>query len=143
MRRGFTLLELLVGLTVLGLLAGMAAPAALRWRDQYTVTTSAVWLASAHNRARMHAVLSGATAELEVRSDSLLVRTVQGSDTTLIWAAPGPGSQGVTLGGAPRVTRYIPRGVGYGFANATYTLSRGTAHRQVVVSRLGRLRITP
>lgn len=143
MQRGVTLIELAIVLVIIGLLAGAAGPSVAGMRDRYFVTSMASAVASAHNRARIHAVLTGSVTELEVRADSLIVRSVNGNDTTLVWAAPGPVSQGIVLGGAPRVLQFAPTGVTLGFANATFVLTRGTGHRQVVVSRLGRVRVIP
>ncbi|HEV8124027.1 MAG TPA: GspH/FimT family pseudopilin [Gemmatimonadales bacterium] len=143
MQRGMTLIELAIVLVLMGLLAGAAGPSVAGLRDRYFVTSMASAVANAHNRARIHAVMTGAATELEVRADSLIVRSMTGSDTTLVWAAPGPASQGITLGGAPRVLQFAPTGVTMGFANATFVLTRGSGHRQVVVSRLGRVRVLP
>ena len=143
MQRGVTLIELATVLVILGLLAAAAGPSMAGMRDRYLVTGMAGGVANAHNRARIHAVLSGAVTELEVRADSLIVRSVIASDTTVVWTAPGPVSQGIALTGAPRVLRFAPTGVTMGFANATFGLTRGSGHRQVVVSRLGRVRVLP
>lgn len=143
MQRGMTLIELAMVLVIMGLLASAAGPSVAGMRDRYLVTSMATAVANAHNRARIHAVLTGAAAELEVRTDSLIVRSVTGIDTTVVWTAPGPLSQGIALGGAPRVLRFAPTGITMGFANATFVLTRGSGHRQVVVSRLGRVRVLP
>lgn len=143
MQRGVTLIEMAIVLVMIGLLAGAAGPSVSGLRDRYLVTGMAGAVANAHNRARIHAVLTGATTELEVRADSLIVRCVVAIDTTVVWAAPGPASENITLGGAPRVLQFAPTGVTMGFANATFVLTRGSGHRQVVVSRLGRVRVIP
>jgi hypothetical protein len=39
------------------------------------------------------------------------------------------------------VTAFHPSGVAMGVANVTHVLTRGAARRQVVVSRLGRVRV--
>ncbi|MEP7326327.1 MAG: GspH/FimT family pseudopilin [Gemmatimonadota bacterium] len=143
MRRGITLIELTFVLVIMGLLAGAAGPSIAGLRDRYLVTGMAGAVANAHNRARIQAVLTGAATELEVRLDSLIVRSVTPIDTIVVWAAPGPGSQGISLAGAPRVLRFAPTGIAMGFANATFVLTRGSGHRQVVVSRLGRVRVIP
>ena len=143
MQRGMTLIELAIVLVIMGLLASAAGPSVAGMRDRYLVTSVAGTVANAHNRARIHAVLTGATTELEVRADSLIVRSIIASDTTIVWAAPGPLSQGIAMGGGPRVLQFAPTGVTMGFANATFVLTRGSGHRQVVVSRLGRVRVLP
>jgi hypothetical protein len=47
------------------------------------------------------------------------------------------------MSSAARTLSFAPSGVTLGFANATFVVSRGAARRQVVVSRLGRVRIIP
>jgi len=143
MRLGMTLVELLIVLVLMGLLAGAAGPTAFGLRDRYLVGAEASALAGAHNRARIHAVLTGNVTQLEVRSDSVIVRTIVGPDTTVVWAAPGPQARGITLTGAPRTLYFAPTGVTIGLANAGFVLTRGNGHRQVIVSRLGRVRIIP
>jgi prepilin-type N-terminal cleavage/methylation domain-containing protein len=143
MRRGMTLLELILVLVIVGLVAGAAGPGLSGLRDRYFTAGMAGTIAGAHNRARIHAVLTGSDTELEVRADPLIIRTVAGLDTTIVWAAPGPAGQGITVTGAPRVLHFAPTGVTLGFANASFLLTRGAGHRQVIVSRLGRVRVIP
>jgi Tfp pilus assembly protein FimT len=138
-----TLIELALVLVIIGLLAAAAGPSVAGLRDRYLVSSMASTVANAHNRARIHAVLTGGITELEVRSDSLVVRTVIAGDTTVVWAAPGPVAMGIAVSGTPRILLFAPTGITMGFANATFGLTRGTGHRQVVVSRLGRVRILP
>lgn len=143
MRNGMTLIELLIGLVILGLLSTAAAPAFGGLRDRYTVQAVAAEIAGAHNRARIRAVLEGQVTELTVRADSLILQLMSPGSPTTIWSAPGPLAAGVTLLSPSRTMAFAPSGVTTGFANATFVLTRGTARRQVVVSRLGRVRIMP
>ena len=142
MRRGVTLIELIIGLVILGLLSSAAIPAVTEWRDRYLVQAAAGAIAGAHNRARIRAVLEGQVIELEVRPDSLLLRVGSGSTTTA-WSAAGPVGLGVTMSSPPRILSFAPTGVTIGFANATFVVTKGGARRQVVVSRLGRVRVIP
>lgn len=146
MRRGVTLIELVIGLVVLGLVSSAAIPAFAGLRDRYTVQAVAADMAGAHNRARIRAVLEGRVTELEVRVDSLIIRSPGaglGFPPVPLWSAPGPLAAGVTMLSPARTLTFAPTGVTIGFANATFVLTRGGARRQVVVSRLGRVRIIP
>ncbi len=58
------------------------------------------------------------------------------------WASAGPSLDGVTLAGPPRTLTFSPLGITTGLSNASFELSLGSASRTVVVSRLGRVRIT-
>jgi prepilin-type N-terminal cleavage/methylation domain-containing protein len=143
MKSGLTLIELLIALAVLGILTGAALPRVSGWRDGYLVQAAASEIAGAHNRARIRAVLESRITELEVRADSLILR-VQGPGGTLqVWGAAGPLAAGIGLASPPRTLLFAPTGVTLGFANATFVLNRGTARRQVIVSRLGRVRVIP
>jgi prepilin-type N-terminal cleavage/methylation domain-containing protein len=143
MKNGVTLLELLIGLTIVGLLAAAAAPLFGGLRDRYAVQSAAADIAGAHTRARIQAILEGQLAELEVRADSLIIRVNPSGTPVTVWSAPGPLAAAVNFTSPPRTLVFAPSGVTTGFANATFIVTRGAARRQVVVSRLGRVRIIP
>ena len=143
MRRGFSLLEMVISLVILGLLSSAAVPALAAVRDRYMVQSAAAAIAGAHNRARIRAILEGQVTELEVRPDSLILRIGTGGAGLPVWSAPGPLAAGVSLTSPPRTLPFAPSGITMGFANATFVLTRGGARRQVVVSRLGRVRVIP
>jgi prepilin-type N-terminal cleavage/methylation domain-containing protein len=143
MRRGFSLLELVIGLVILGLLSSAAVPAFRGIRDRYAVQAAATAIASAHNRARIRAILEGQVTELEIRPDSLILRVGTGGGSVPVWSTPGPLPSGVSMASPPRTLLFTPSGVTMGFANATFVVTRGGARRQVVVSRMGRVRVIP
>jgi hypothetical protein len=60
-------------------------------------------------------------------------------DTAERWRHAGPLSEAVAVSGMPHQVLVAPSGIPFGVANNTYTLTRGTARRQVVVSRYGRV----
>lgn len=142
MKRGMTLIEMLVALAIAGILSTIAAPVLGGWRDRYTVQAVAADISGAHNRARIRAILEGQVTELEIRADSLILR-VRSAPPAVVWGIPGPLAAGATLLSPPRVLLFAPTGVTLGFANATFVVTKGGARRQVVVSRLGRVRIIP
>jgi hypothetical protein len=74
---------------------------------------------------------------LTVAADSIVVE----GDSVDRWSGPGPAAAGVALAGGTRRFTFAPTGITTGLSNATLRLSRGTATRTVVVSRLGRLRV--
>jgi len=141
MRRGVTLLELALVLAVTGLLFGIALPSLQRVADGLAVHNASLGIVSAHRRARISAILQNRPLELTVSADSLAIR-VPGAASNL-WHAPGPAADGVVLQGPPRTLIFSPVGLTMGVSNATFRLTRGSAARTVVVSRLGRTRITP
>jgi prepilin-type N-terminal cleavage/methylation domain-containing protein len=139
MRRGSSLLELLLALAIAGLLLGIALPRFGLFRDQLAVGEEAGRIAAAHRRARITAILESRAVVLTISPDSLTIFTDSDSGTT--WVQPGPSAQGVTLAGGSRRLTFSPVGITTGLSNATFRLTRGAASRTVVVSRLGRLRI--
>ena len=144
MRRGVTLIELLVVLVVIGLMAGIVVPGAASLADRMAVEHEAARLMVAYRSAWLTAKVQHRLALLQVTADSLAIRTVSSAgaaDTTLTWLAPGPGLAGVAITAVPHVTVFAPNGAAMGFANTRHVLSKRGASRQVVVSRLGRVRV--
>ena len=141
MRRGVTLLELVLVLVIVGLVAGIAVPRIQRVTDSLAVHHAALEIVSAHRRARMSAILQNRLLELTIRRRH--PGHPRGGRYGRALARSGPGAESVTLTGPTRALVFSPVGLTVGVSNATYRLSRGTATRTVIVSRLGRLRITP
>ena len=77
---------------------------------------------------------------LSIGPDSMTIRIA--GDVSDVWGTGGPGPSGVTLEGSTRRMTFSPLGYTTGLSNATFALSRGAARRTVVVSRLGRVRLT-
>jgi Tfp pilus assembly protein FimT len=141
MRRGITLLELLLVLIVTGLLSAIVMPRFAIVADGLAVEAAARQLVGAHRRARMIAILESRNVVLTIAADSLVIRL--GSAGAQSWRASGPAAEGVALVGGPKQIVFSPVGVTAGLSNASFQLSRGGASRSVVVSRLGRVRILP
>ena len=141
MRRGITLIELLLVLSVTGLLFGIVLPRFATVADGLAVEQAAQHLVGAQRRARMTAILESRQAVLTIAPESLVIRL--GSGGPVSWRASGPVSEGVALAGGATQIVFSPVGITTGLSNASFQLTRGNAHRTVVVSRLGRARILP
>ncbi|HEX3234731.1 MAG TPA: GspH/FimT family pseudopilin [Gemmatimonadales bacterium] len=141
MRRGITLIELLLVLIVTGLLSAIALPRFATLADDLAVEAAARHLVGAHRRARMIAILESRPVVLTIAPDSLVIRL--GSAGPQSWRASGPVADGVALAGGAKQIVFSPVGVTAGLSNASFQLTRGGASRTVVVSRLGRVRILP
>jgi prepilin-type N-terminal cleavage/methylation domain-containing protein len=146
MRRGFTLLELLIVLSILGVLAGIVIPSSAALADRLAVEHQAARILTAYRSAWVAARMQQRLAILRVSPDTLTIRTVSGAgspDTVLAWLAPGPSVAGVALASPAYTSVFGPDGLGMGLSNTTHVLRKGNATRKVVVSRLGRVRIVP
>ena len=139
MRRGLSLLELLLAIAVAGLLLGIGLPSLAAISDGLAVRQEARRIVAAHRRARITAILRSRPVVLSVSADSLIVRAAD--DPDIDWKEAGPLSNGVVLAGGPRQITFSPVGITVGVANASFTLTRGSAARTVILSRLGRLRV--
>ena len=128
MKHGFTLAELALAMVIAGLLLGIALPRFAAVKQEVAVEHAAQSLVSAHRRARMIAIARGYPAVLSVAARTLRITLVGAGQPH--WSSPGPAEEGVALAGPP------------GLSNASFHLSLGSASRTVVVSRLGRVRIS-
>lgn len=140
MRGGFSLIEVVLVLALLGLLLGIAVPPLAGALDRIEVAAAASRIAAAHTRARLMAISRSQVLVLTVDSATLSIHP-RGS-TAHLWSDRGPALTGVSLAGATRSFTFSPEGFSLGLSNASLHLSRGSATRTVVVSRLGRVRMT-
>jgi prepilin-type N-terminal cleavage/methylation domain-containing protein len=141
MRGGFSLIELVLVLALVGLVLGIALPPLARALDRIEVASAASQIASAHTRARLMAISRSRVLVLTVDSATLSIHP-RGS-TSVLWSDRGPALSRVSLAGPTRSFTFSPEGFSLGLSNASFQLIRGSATRTVVVSRLGRVRITP
>jgi prepilin-type N-terminal cleavage/methylation domain-containing protein len=140
MKYGFTLVETALTLAVVGLLLGIALPRFSALKQEVTVERAAQNIAAAHRRARTTAIVHGRPAILSVAARTLRITLVGAGQPH--WSSPGPAEEGVALAGPPRDLTFSPLGITTGLSNASFHLSLGSASRTVVVSRLGRVRIS-
>lgn len=140
MRRGTTLLELVVVLAIIGGIAALGAPLLHRSLDRGAVERAAADVSVAHRNARALAVHRGSRVALRVSAESLAI-VVLSSGAEVVWQRrAGPASRGVALEVSRAEVAFGPSGLGWGAANTTIRLSRGKAQAVLVASRLGRLR---
>ena len=139
MRRGFSIVELMLVVAVAGLLFGIALPQLFGALDRIEVSAAANHLAAAHLRARMMAIARSQVLVLSV--DPARLAIYPRGQSTVLWSEDGPAASSVILAGPARQFTFSPEGLTLGLSNATLRLTRGSANRTVVVSRLGRVRI--
>lgn len=138
MRRGVSLLEISFVLALVGVLLGTVTPGLKHFADRARVDAATHEIARLYDGARFRAVHRG-------RFVTVTVDTLAG---TVSVEESGTGgvrremevAHGVALRVTRRVTTFSPTGLGYGAANTSVIVRRGSAADTVVVSRLGRLR---
>jgi len=138
MRRGTTLPELLVVLTVVGVLATIAAGRTTALRDRMSVRSAATETVATFALARRWSVSRAARTAIEIdtASASLIVRSYADTIARRRLAS----SHGVRVSASRDSMAYAPNGLGYGASNLTIVLRRGSAAETIFVSRLGRVR---
>lgn len=142
MRRGATLLELLLVLAITGILLALSLPAITGLHDRLRVDAAVRALMAAHVRARFLAIAEQRAAVLDLSAGRLLIRAVESpGDTVARWESAGPDAERVSVTGLPHRFAFAPSGIGLGVNNTTYTVQRGSAIRRVIVSRYGRIRL--
>jgi prepilin-type N-terminal cleavage/methylation domain-containing protein len=141
MRRGVTLVELVLVLALVGILFGMTVPALSLLLDSLAVHEAVSHIGAAHARARLLAIARGQVITLAI--DSARIAISPRNDTIPLWSEEGPSAQRVHLEGAQRQFTFSPEGFTLGVSNASLQLSRGATRQTVVISRLGRVRVLP
>lgn len=138
MRRGATLIEMLLVLCLIGILAAMALPAVSRLLDGIAVQGAASEVHALFGAARHLAIHRGemVTVELDTAAERLLVRA--GAETLRV--RPLGEIHRVSLSASRSATTYAANGIGYGASNMTIVITRGSAEETLTVSRLGRVR---
>ena len=138
MRRGTTVPELIVVLTVVGILMTIALTRTRAVRDQVSVRAAASETVATFALARRWSLsrASRTAITFDTAAATLIVRSY--ADT--IARRSLRSSHGVGLSASRDSMAYAPNGLGYGASNLTLILRRGEAAETVVVSRLGRVR---
>jgi type II secretory pathway pseudopilin PulG len=138
---GCSLLELIVALTVLAILLGMAVPAARTSRDALAVRAARAELAAALARTRAAAIASGgARLEIDATRGLMSIITTGGDTVGSPLALGDRHAVTVSTGAAgPATIRYDGLGIGR-FASRTIVIQRGRAEARIIVSAYGRWR---
>jgi len=137
-----TAAELAIAMTIVGSLTAAVVRVASTEADRARVVAAEASVLEAYRLGQSLAAALGRPAEVLISSDSIVVRSVAGSDTVVVTRSPGPGSRGVSLSPVGHAARFAPTGLAIGAANVTHVFTRGAVTRRVVVSRLGRIRTT-
>jgi prepilin-type N-terminal cleavage/methylation domain-containing protein len=135
--RGFTLVEVLLVLAVAGILGALALPPLIAMRDRASVRAAATAAAAAFDAARALAITRARRAAVHV--DTSRARLVVHSFGDTVLRVPLGDGWGVRVAASRDSTAFAPDGLGYGAANLSLVLSRGSSADTVTLSRLGRV----
>ena len=134
------MLELVIVLVIVGLLSIIAVRELGRYLDRLAVRTAVAEAAEVVGRAREEALAlrTLVTVRIDTSRATLALRA---RDRPLVVHALGH-AHGVTLSTTRDSVSFDVRGLGYGAANLTLVARRGRAAETLVVSRLGRTRVS-
>ncbi len=136
-RRGLTLIEVLIVLTIAGTLMAIAYPRAQLILDRISVHSAASDLQLMLSSAREFALSSHSTVAVDFTSPAG-IRVHRGSD--VFYSRNIASAHGVKLTYTRDSLAYGPLGLGVGAANLSVIVRRRAAVETVFVSRLGRVR---
>lgn len=136
--RGVTLPEMLIVLTIVGVVMAIAIPNAKASLDRVSVRAASSDVRATLNYARMLAMAGGLAVAVDIDSAAGTLRVRRG-DERILMRPVGP-AHGVRLGRTRDSLTYDPRGFGRGAANLSILVRRGASVETVFVSRLGRVR---
>ncbi|HYV96291.1 MAG TPA: type II secretion system protein [Gemmatimonadaceae bacterium] len=134
-RSAFSLIEVLIVCTIIGIMAGLAAPRVRATIDSFAVQRASREIVAAFVAARL-AAQHGTGAE--VRLDTLTLTVLAGGKALAVHDIAK--AHGVRMKSSTALVRYAATGLGVGLSNGTITLSRGGSADTIVVARLGRIR---
>lgn len=137
-RRGITIVELVITLAVLGVLSSIAVPRAAALVDRISVRGATQDVVLAIAAARAAATRRGAYASFVADPRTGRLRVVSGGETLL--ERDVLHKRGVRIEASRESVTFAPGGLGWGAANTTVIVSRGTRADTIVMSRLGRVR---
>ncbi len=139
MKRGFTLVEIVIVIAIVGILAALGAPRFGKALDHLAVARSVHETMAFYRSARFAAIVSGKLVRIEFSADSL-VGVFEGHPDTVFMRAAGPAVHAVSLTVSRDAVRISATGLGYGAANTKLVFRRRTAADSLATSRLGRVR---
>ena len=137
-RLGATLVELMLTLGIIGIVASIAVPRAARMADRLNVKGAAQDVVLTLATARAAASRRGAYVSFVADTRAGRVRAVSDGETLL--ERDLARIRGIRLEASRESVTFAPGGLGWGAANTTVIVTKGTRSDTIVMSRLGRVR---
>lgn len=138
LRIGATMIELTIVLALAAVLCAIAVPRAGGFLDRIAVRGAVTDIESMFSLARHVAISRGSQAVLDIDAARGVLSIRVGADQVLTREVAE--SHGVVISTARTSMTYSPIGVGYGAANFSMVVSRGSEADSIIISRLGRVR---
>jgi len=135
---GFTILELLLVVTIIGILTGVAIPRTRYALDRIAVSNAASDATGLLELARHLGMTRGERVSVDIDSAPARLTLRAGVDT--IRQRDETAIHGVRFAPNHSPVVYSQLGMGFGVSNLTLIVTRGSAAETVTVSRLGRVR---
>ena len=137
-RRGTTLVEIVVVCSIVALVAGITVPVAARLLDRIRLRGAVSEIVALFATARSVAIMRSthATVKVDEATGTVLLYTAR---DTLHRNALGA-AYAVTLAASRDSVSYGPTGLGWGAANTSIVVRRGSVADTITTSRLGRVR---
>jgi Tfp pilus assembly protein FimT len=133
-----TVIETAVVLSIVALMIAIAVPTLARLRDGIAVRNATAEAMSAFAIARRAAIVRGATTALSVDRPPGFITVTAANEMLLQRNLEG--AYGVALSSTRDSTAYSPLGHGFGAANLSLVIARGSVAETIFVSREGRVR---
>lgn len=137
-RRGTTLIELLMVLAVMSLILALATPRFAAMRDRASVTSATTELVATLASARSTAIARG--TQVAARVDDARGELSLAAEGDTVQFHPLAATHGVALSTTRDIVTYGATGRGTGASNSRIIITRGASADTVLVSRLGRVR---
>ncbi len=137
-RRGFSAIEVTIVIGVVSILSAIAMPAMVGVLDHMRVRAAVTEIESLFGAARHVAIARATIASVEIDTTRGRISVMVGRDT--VRRGEPRTEYGVDLATNRASMSYGATGVGYGAANLSVVVRKGSFADTIVVSRLGRVR---
>jgi len=141
---GFTLIEMIMVVVIVGLMMGIAIPFLRNSSDRGGVTESAVVISSMHARAKLAAIQRGRVTRLKMNASQstmwVTASKTSGSGVDTVGNVENLSDRfGITFTTTRDSLTFTPRGIGTESSGTTIVIAKGSAADTITISAAGRL----